>query len=298
MNDEATDTIRVNGEDVSQGLIDQELQLLRERYAREMSYEQMNEKWAKIESDARENAVERVLLTQKARTEIDAVRPEEIDARFVALMEQHGGDEEFRNRFELSDADVAKVKADIEDGVRLEKYFERLCEGVVRPVEADSRAYYEAHPAEFTLPEMVHAAHIIQQPSAEKPIEKIYADLLNVRARLNDGEDFNALADEFSECNDGGHDLGYFARGQMVPSFEKVAFATEVGKCSDVFQTEFGYHILTVLDRQPETVRDFADVRYDIESMLFDERKNEAIGVVADALRANADIENLIVVEG
>jgi FKBP-type peptidyl-prolyl cis-trans isomerase (trigger factor) len=85
MNDEATDAIRVNGEDVSQGLIDQELQMLRERYAREMSYEEMNERWAKIESDARENAVERVLLMQKARTEIDTVRPEEIEARFIAL---------------------------------------------------------------------------------------------------------------------------------------------------------------------------------------------------------------------
>jgi parvulin-like peptidyl-prolyl isomerase len=83
----------------------------------------------------------------------------------------------------------------------------------------------------------------------------------------------------------------------MVPSFEEVAFSTEVGGISDIFQTEFGYHILKVFDRKPEEMRDFEEVRYDIESMLFEARKNEAIGAVADELRAGADIQNLMVVE-
>jgi peptidyl-prolyl cis-trans isomerase C len=289
--------ITVNGEEVSTGLVEQELQMLRERYAREMSHEEMEEKQAKIESDARENAVERVLLMQKARDVIDRVRPEEIEARFVALKQQHGGDEEFGKRFELTDEDIEKIKADIEDGVRLEKYFDQVCAGAVRPGEADSRAYYDAHLEEFRVPELVHAAHIVQHPSPDAPLEKIYAELLNVRERLKAGEDFDALAREYSHCQDGGHDLGYFARGQMVPSFEKVAFATEIGSYSDVFQTEFGYHILTVLDRKPEETRPFEEVRYDIESMIFDERKNEAIGAVADELRSVADIQNLEIVE-
>ncbi|VGO15527.1 Foldase protein PrsA [Pontiella desulfatans] len=305
MSEEATTNVQeqavpilVNGEVVAQGLVDQELQMLRERYAREMSYQEMDEKQAKIESDARENAVERVLLMQQARLEIERVRPEEVEARFMALKEQHGGEEEFGKRFELTDEDVAKIKADIEDGVRLEKYFDQLCESVARPAEADSRAYYDEHLEEFKTPELVHAAHIVQHPSPDMPLERVYAELLNVRERLKAGEKFDDLADEYSHCSDGGHDLGYFARGQMVPVFEEVAFATKVGEYSDVFQTEFGYHILTVLDHKEEAVREFADVRYDIESMLFDERKNDAIGTMADELRASATIENLEIVEG
>jgi parvulin-like peptidyl-prolyl isomerase len=263
-----------------------------------MSYQEMDEKAAKIESDARENAVERVLLMQKARTEIEEIRSEEVDARFYALKQQHGGEEEFEKRFELGDEDVEKIRADIEDGVRLEKYFDRICKDVPRPGEADSRAYYESHQDEFTVPEMVHAAHIVQHPGAELPMEKVYADLLNILERLKQGEDFEQLARETSHCQDGGHDLGFFARGQMVPNFEKVAFSTPVGEFSDVFQTEFGYHIMKVYDRKPETLRSYNEVRYDIESMLFEERKNEAIGVVADELRAAADIVNLEIVEG
>jgi parvulin-like peptidyl-prolyl isomerase len=297
MIEETKISILVNGEEVGEALVQQELQMLRERYAQEMSHQEMDEKQAKIESDARENAVERVLLMQKARLEITAVRPGEIDARFIALQNQHGGEAEFKKRFELKPEDEAKIKADIEDGVRLEKYFDEICKEVARPTEADSQAYYEEHKEEFMVPEMVHAAHIVQHPSPDMPMERVYAELLNVRERLKAGEDFDALAQEYSHCQDGGHDLGYFARGQMVQTFEDVAFATPAGGISDVFQTEFGYHILKVRDRKPGGCREFKDVRYDIEGMLYEERKNEAIGAVADELRATADIQNLEIVE-
>jgi parvulin-like peptidyl-prolyl isomerase len=295
--EEQKPVILVNGEEVGDALIQQELQMLRERYAQELSQQEMDEQQAKIESDARENAVERVLLMQKARQENSEVRSEEIEARFVALKAQHGGDEEFAKRFELNAEDEVKIKADIEDGVRLEKYFDEVCKGASRPTEVDSQAYYDEHIEEFRDPEMIHAAHIVQHPSPDCPMEKVYAELLNVRERLIAGEDFDALAQEYSHCNDGGYDLGYFARGQMVQAFEDVAFVTSVGKYSDVFQSEFGYHILKVLDHKPEGLREFKEVRYDIESMLFDTRKNEVIGAVADELRAVAEIENLEIIE-
>ncbi len=298
MGEEIKTSITVNGETVEESLIQQELQMLRERYSREMSWQEMDEKQAKIESDARENAVERILLMQKARAEINGVRPEEIEARFLVLKNRHGGEKEFAQRFELSEDDLAKIKADIEDGIKLEKLFELICADVPHPGEADARNYFDENPAEFTVPEMVHAAHIVQHPNPGQPVEKIYSALLNLRERLLAGEDFDQLAGEFSHCRDGEHDLGFFTRGQMVQSFENAAFRTPPGKYSDVIQTEFGYHIIKVIDRKPETMRDFADVRYDIENMLLDERKNEAIGAVADELRAKADIKNLMVVEG
>ncbi len=297
MSETKTEPIIVNDEEVSEGLIEQELQMLRERYSAEMSYEEMVEQQDKIESDARENAVERVLLMQKAREEMEDLRPEEIEARFTALKDQHGGEEEFAKRFGLEAGDEAKIKADITDGVRVEKYFDKLCKDVVRPTETDCQAYYDAHRNKFEVPETVHAAHIVQHLSADTPVEKVYAELLTVRERLKAGEDFIALAKEYSHCEDDGYDLGYFARGQMVPSFEEVAFTTAEGEYSDVFQSEFGYHVLKVFDRKPAVCREFKEVRYEIEALLYDERKNDAIGGVADQLRAMAEIENLEVVE-
>ncbi|MCF7849095.1 MAG: peptidylprolyl isomerase [Kiritimatiellales bacterium] len=230
---------------------------------------------------------------QKAREEITDIRAEEIEARYSALKDQHGGEESFKERFELKAEDEEKIKADIEDGVRLEKYFDVICADAPRPTEEDSQAYYDEHKEEFKVPEMVHAAHIVQHPAPDCPMEKVYADLMNVRERLLNGEDFNDLAAEKSHCQDGGHDLGYFARGQMVQAFEDLAFTIPVGEISDVFQTEFGYHIMKVLDHKDECYREFKDVRYDIESMLYDQRKNDAIGAAVDELRKIAVIENL-----
>ncbi len=297
MKEEKKAPIIVNGEEVGEALIEQELQMLKERYAREMTPPELEKMQVWIESDARENAVERMLLVQQARSEIPLPSPEEIEARFAALKAQHGGEEAFAKQFNLSPEKEEEIKIDIADGIRLEKYFDQICKEAIRPDEADLQAYYAEHPEEFLEPEQVHAAHIVQHPSPEKPLEKIYAELLNLRERLKAGEDFDTLAQEFSHCQDGGQNLGYFVRGQMVQSFEEVAFATPVGECSDIFQTEFGYHILKVYDHKPEIVRNFESVRYDIEALLLDERKNDAIGAVADRLRAEADIQNLEIAE-
>ena len=119
MADIKKDPIRANGEEVDESLIQREFQLLCERYSREMDPAQMAHMQARIESDARENAVERVLLMQRARAEIKAVAPGESKARFIALQQQHGGAEEFRRRFALTPEEEVRIKAELEDGIRM-----------------------------------------------------------------------------------------------------------------------------------------------------------------------------------
>ena len=91
--------------------------------------------------------------------------------------------------------------------------------------------------------------------------------------------------------------IGYLRAGQIVKPFEDRMYKIAPDSVSDIFRTRFGYHILKVIDRRPAAVRPFEEVRYDIESMLFDQRKNDAIGAVADELRAGADIRNLEIAE-
>jgi len=87
----------------------------------------------------------------------------------------------------------------------------------------------------------VHCAHILVKTETEAK---------NVKARLDKGEKFGAVAQQVSLCPSGkkGGDLGKFGRGQMVKEFEIVAFKLEKGETSAPVKTQFGYHIITRLE--------------------------------------------------
>ena len=98
-----------------------------------------------------------------------------------------------------------------------------------------------------------HARHILLRPNALKSDQELRDRLEELKQRAESGDDFGELAKAHSEDTASalnGGDLGWASPGVMVPQFEKVMQETPVGEISEPFQTQFGWHILQVLDRR------------------------------------------------
>lgn len=139
------------------------------------------------------------------------------------------------------------------------------------------RDYYDQNKQEFERPEQVHARHVLIKTEGRSDAEaqKMIND---VKARLAKGEAFEAVARQASEepaAKTTGGDLGWFGRGQMVPAFEQAVFSAQKGTLVGPLKTQFGYHVIEILDKRAAGTQPFAEVRESIQQRLAAERTQE-----------------------
>lgn len=140
----------------------------------------------------------------------------------------------------------------------MNSYFKDVEEEMTN-LEEEVAKYYEENKESFVVDE-VTASHILvkEKDLAEEILEKIKA-----------GEKFEDLAAKHGTdgTKDVGGSLGTFGKGQMVAEFEEAAFALEAGELSDVVETEFGYHIIKVTDKN-QGYKSLEEATNDIKATL------------------------------
>ena len=135
--------------------------------------------------------------------------------------------------------------------------------------------------------------HILMIPSAIRTDEETLKEITLIRERFIEGENFENLAKEFSEdpgtSNNGG-DLGWSGKGRYAPEFESTMLQTEINETSEVFETQFGYHFLQVIDkRNKDITNDLIEDR--AYNMLFSRKYDEALENTLRSMRAEAFVE-------
>ena len=202
------------------------------------------------------------VIEMEASKEKVKVTGNEIDEELTKLQESYGGEEAFASALEQNQVSMDKIREDIEIYLLAEK----MIGSSIDVTEEEMKTYFEENKDSFDQKEQVKASHILVEDEATAK---------KVKEELDNGKDFAELAKEYStdSSNAGnGGDLGYFGQGEMAEEFENAAFGMEINAISDPVKTEFGYHIIKLVDKKAAVTAEYNDHKEEIKDLLFDQK--------------------------
>jgi len=241
-----------------------------------------------------------LLLDEKVKEASIVVTEEEANNRLkevASLQKPALSLEDFKKKMEEYGQNFNEVKGQVRKGLSYQKLLETQPGGKISATGDDANNFYTENRKRFETPEQVRASHILIKPDPNVPDPnqakaKALAKIQGLLEQVKAGADFAQLAKTNSACPSAtrGGDLDFFPRGQMEPSFEKVAFATDVNQVSGIVETPYGYHIIKVTDRKAASVTPFEQVKDQIINQLKQGKLNEFAQQYVQSLRASAKI--------
>ena len=250
--------------------------------------------------EAMDLMIEQELVKQAAEKEGIEGDPEEVGKKIEELRAVFDSDEQFRMKLEGDGYTEESFRRHVERMAAAKVYLDRIRADASDVRDAEVEKFYAENEERLTLPGQVRVRHILLKwkplgTQDDRAAIRKQMDPILERARA--GEDFAALAREFSEdsaTKGNGGDTGLFYRGTMVPAFESVAFSMEPGEISDSVDTVFGVHILKLEGRQEPRLLPLDEVREQLRDHVREEKTEAAVDAKIDELRAAADIQVLI----
>ena len=237
----------------------------------ETNYEELKASSALGENVTKENIlrllVEEKLIAEKAERDDITASDGEIEMQLERVMQniiaQFPTYQDFlqvlQNEGLTADGLKERYRNQIAKQVVRDKLLQQEVFSKINVSEYEKRQYYETHLDSFPdRPRMVKIAEISIKPAmGSESLDQALQKIEDIQDELNKGADFEELARKYSDCPSAaqGGDLGYFSRGQMVPEFEKAAFALEIGEVSEPVLTEFGYHLIRVDDKRDGEIK-------------------------------------------
>lgn len=235
----------------------------------ESSYAQARLRSADIDAgqtrcDILENLILTQLLVHKGEIDSVEVSDEDVD-QYVqyylkSLLRQYGSKASIRENTGL---DYDELKEQYERMVRtnlLSRRVEYNLTESVKVTPAEVTDFFNSLPADSLpmMPERYEISEIVIQPTvSEAERDRVRTELANLRERVIKGEKFSMLATLYSQdpgsASKGG-ELGFFSRGDMVGEFEAAAFALKPGEVSPIIETQFGFHIIQLIERRGNSI--------------------------------------------
>jgi len=253
--------------------------------------------------DVRKQVVEQIIILHLFDEEVKKagikVTDDDIDDRiFVEAVSQEPEMtvEEYLEKVQAEGKTVEQFRAATKRQIGHDQLVEKEWATKVSVSDEEAKAFFDENKGKFQYPERIRASHILIEPEktgdADQAKAAAQAKAAQLLEQIRTGADFAELAKANSSCSSSknGGDLNYFARGQMVPEFEKAAFALEPGKISDLVETPFGFHIIQVTDHNEPGPIPFAEVKERIVEAMSSDKQTNFIKAYIEMLKSAADI--------
>ena len=229
---------------------------------------------AVIEGRIIEELIWETILMQEVRKYELEVSPEKIEEAFIEAQREYTTSQEFENFLEITGFTEKEYRELLHNNLLIDQLLEKKA-GEFEPTEEELLEYYENNSFLYSQEEEVAARHLLYEEEEQAK---------EVLAEIEAGADF----DDYMED---GEELGYFRRGIMVSEFEDAVFSMEKGEIKGPVETDFGFHLIYVYDRQEEGTPAFADIREKVEQDLYEEFREDQLNDYFQLLYETSEVE-------
>jgi peptidyl-prolyl cis-trans isomerase C len=239
------------------------------------------------------------LLAQEARGRKMDVSDTDVDAEMLKIRQDFPTEEAYKQALLMQGVSVEQLRDVTRRAMQARKIVDAEVTSKIAVQDADVDTFYKQNIDRFKQGDTVHASHIYLKvlPDAD-PAEKNQkrAAAAEILKQLRAGADFAKVARENS--NDAtaanGGDLGFFAKGDMPPDFEKVAFALKPGTMSGVVELQSGLHIIKVSERRGPRTAPLAEVRDNVKEFLLNGQRQTKLDQLVGEIKTKSKIQILV----
>ena len=273
----------VNSDLIMLSEIKRELAPEQERIQKEYHGDALARRLKTAEYMALTSMIERKLQLQEAKARSITVTDQEVQ-QAIRQMKQQGKAVDETNPLDLKN---------VQEQLTLLRVVDREVRSAVMVADSDMKRYFEEHRDRFALSDEYTLSQILIKPRSPDDTAIAREKVREVVARLKQGESFEDLALRFSDgpnASHGGH-LGLVRQGELLPEIDRTIATLVPGGISDVIETSEGFHIVRLEDKKPKQFRLYAQVRNEIQGLVFQQKSEDVFQSWLANLKNKAYIE-------
>jgi peptidyl-prolyl cis-trans isomerase D len=217
---------------------------------------------------------------EKIKLNYAVIKPEELAAKINPTdAEIKAAYEKNKSRYQIPEKRV--VRYGLLDTAKIQRN--------IQVSDDQLKVQYQNNIQQYQVPNRVHPEHILFMTvgKTDAEVDEIKKNAEDVLKQAKKGAKFEDLAKKYSEdpgSKDKGGDLGWITQGQTVPEFEKTAFGLDKGQISDLVKTQYGFHIIKVLDKETARTKTFDEVKDSLRAPMVLQQANQQAAQAADQL--------------